>query len=175
MLIAALAATLSASAPPNSWSPRGVFAFADLILDFQRGIEKRGPFLAPLKDCSDPEKFCASGSIVRVVLPRSCNISVGQTWSTGGISTHVIARKVEEPSLHSVNEPAYYLSTDTADNVIYEYKPSVGIYAIYHDPLDKIKLTSLARNNKLDELQRDHPNYYLPLNTFDGFGQCGRA
>lgn len=135
-------------------------------------MERRGPFVAPLKDCSDSAYLCAQAGIASIILPRRCDKETGKTWTLSGVTTSVVAKKQERGSLHGVNEDTYYLVTNGNNFVVFEYKPSIGVYAIYHDPLKRVDLAKVAKRGELDSLKSTKPHYYLPLNTFDGFGAC---
>jgi len=175
MSFLSLSVALVLTGQTGSWSERGVFAFGDLILDFRRNMERRGPFVAPLADCSERGLLCARGGIVRIVLPKTCGIKVGQVWTAGDIQTRVLFKTNYTPGPHNVNEETYYLASNGVKNVLYEYKPSVGVFGIYHDPLDSVDFIAMANVSTLNNIRREKPHYYLPLNTFDGFGACGRT
>jgi hypothetical protein len=165
------------------WSKRGVFVFGDIVLDFDRKVEKFGPSLSTLTDCSSDEYFCARAEIVRIVLPKACiragKLKVGHTWTHDGVVTKVVAIQRDDPlsNIHVITSgEVLYLADPRRKNVVYEYDHARGVTAIYFDLLDELDLIRLAVTTRLqDEVAMGRLNSYklfFGRTTLDPFGLC---
>lgn len=167
-----------------NWSPRGVFVFGTIVLDFERELEVFGPIRSRLVDCSTDEFFCATGRIVRLVVPRSCeaarSIKVGDWWLVRGVKTEVVARFDEQQAsdLHPAGSgTVFVMGSKEAPHTVYEYDPSIGIRAIYFDSEQKRDLIAMATKvgNLSEVLRKEGAAFawlYHPRLTLDPFGVC---
>jgi hypothetical protein len=180
--VAALASPAGAQgdAPPPVWSDRGVFVFGGLLLDFQRGSARFGPFAYDLTNCSDTEYYCAKSEPVTLVLPRWCEskIEVGRTWTHEGIETSVVG-KIEAPPAH-LSVPGrvlYVLRSNASPNTAYLYNDGSGsVSAILYDSVKPLDLSWLPEGEtaKFDLISGSPERQRLlkSLLTLDKFGPC---
>jgi len=161
----------------EAWSNRGVFAFNDLVFDFQKELEVVGPISSHLENCSDKSFFCAKGGYLRVALPRRCeSLQIGKVWTHSGVMTKVLSSHQEGFAgrqgialLEAPGPYADYLLGDPAfPHTVVEYTIERGIVGIYHD--SRVDLVSEAM---LGDLRKyEHQPTYRELVTLDKFGAC---
>lgn len=172
-LVATTQGSFAASTAPesNGWSKRGVFAFYDLVLDFEKQEEVIGPNSSRLKDCSDRSYYCAYASIISIVLPKKCMlVKVGDVWSHERLKTRVLSSyEIGAASLETFGPRRMYLLGDVSfPHVVYEYNIDQGVIGIYYNPSADLVSAAVSGNMKPYEDRYT----YRELATLDKFGKC---
>ena len=156
---------------PPKWSERGVFAFMDLVYDFQKQLEVTGPVVSRLVNCSDQDYFCASAGMMHIILPRKCShFEIGDSWSRAGITTKVLSERQQgRPSLETFGPyTVYLLGSAQFPHMVYEYTNDRGVVGLYFDP--EADLVSKAVQGEMGDYS--HWPSHRWLATLDPFGKC---
>lgn len=174
----------------GSWSERGVFAFRDIVFDFQVKRWAGGWERGRLEDCSNRVYFCmASNSAGRpdpfeLVLPRDCetiaNARPGDGWRSGDVRTEVLdVRITQTPGMNGESDRTLYLGRREHPHVVYEYDSWNGVTLILWDLRKRVDFVDLARRHDLPKwietavATRESSYAVHPRSTFDPFGKCG--
>ena len=113
--------------PRTSPPIAGIYAFDNILFDFNRGRARIVYRVEGLVDCSSDLTFCFDGpSDVRAVFPRNCSDIASEYWSQGGLTTRVVAR---DPDTGDA-----ILMTDGAPRALFQYNRLQGVVGIYYDP-----------------------------------------
>ncbi|GEM_PF-2155925 len=164
----------SGSSPETgAWGPRGVFAFGNLVFDFQKKVEVFGPITNTLADCSTTEFFCAYAGYLHIVLPRHCSkFDVGGEWIANGVKTAILFRYMEQHDLgvHSYAPSAILVLGDGRfPGTVYEYEVGNGLRGIYLAKADE-NLVVLATQGRMAAIRSS--SQHFELETLDPFGRC---
>lgn len=161
------------SAEISVWGPRGVFAFDNLVFDFQKKVEVFGPMTNTLVDCSTTKFFCAYAGYLHIVLPRRCGkFDLGDEWVVDGVKTTILFRYTEQ---HDFGVHAYgpstilFLGDQKFPGTVYDYDLGSGLRGIYLAKADE-NLVTLAAKEGASGVKSS--SQYFGLQTLDSFGKC---
>jgi hypothetical protein len=156
-----------------SWSPRGVFAFGNLVFDFQKKLEVFGPVTTTLVDCSTNNYFCAYAEYLHIVLPKRCGkFDVGEAWAANGVETKILSTRIEQHNfgVHSYSpSTVLLLGSPKFPGTVYEYEVGSGVRGIYLAKDDE-DLVALALKGGISVVSP--ASRYFQLVTLDPFGAC---
>lgn len=126
------------------------YVFGSYVLDMIQGSEYYAPpYVTAVAKCDSEQYFCIRTEMKRrktnfpfpvanFVVPKTCvEIKPGMIWARGDIKTRVIATKF--------SEDGYVLATDGQNNVIFEYTPEEGIYALRIGRADEDVVSMVGR------------------------------
>jgi hypothetical protein len=167
----------------NDWSPRGVFAFGGIALDFERKAFRADFEEGPLVDCSTADAYCARSSLIALALPKTCGRMDDGAWTVGDVRTRVLWEGSPpgggDPR---IAPPVYLLGDEAHPNIVYRYTERMGVQAIYYDRQNRMRLTDMAKADGLKDLDQKilaDPllgyRLYRGVVTLDMFGNCHDA
>jgi hypothetical protein len=157
----------------GTWGARGVFAFGNLVFDFQKKVEVFGPITNTLVDCSNDGFFCAYAGYLHIVLPRHCSkFDAGSEWTADGVRTAVLFQYSERHDfgIHGYDPSAILLLGDERfPHTVYEYEVGHGLRGIYLSKEEE-NLVALAAGGQTAAVKAS--SQYFRLETLDPFGKC---